>query len=85
MKFTLNIDANNAAFHDEDCNGEDFTKSHHINGLCRCFAMEMELSVILWTIAKDIAQNGISGFFETIYDSNGNDVGRWALKPDSYK
>ena len=81
MKFLLNLTADNAAFHDEDCIGE----TGGPNRVCECFAMRLELSTILRETAKRIAQDGLSGLFETIRDSNGNDVGRFALKPDSYK
>jgi hypothetical protein len=32
-------------------------------------------------IAAHISTNGTSGFFETIHDDNGNDVGRYKLGP----
>ena len=84
MKFLLNLTADNAAFHDDDCTGEDPTDNRRF-GLCQCGAMQAELAGILRETARRIEERGLSGFFETIYDSNGNDVGRFALKPDSYK
>jgi hypothetical protein len=43
-----------------------------------------ELARILHGIADRIEREGLSGFFETIHDVNGNDVGRFALKPPDY-
>ena len=40
-----------------------------------------ELARILRSIAKRLETEGASGFYETIRDINGNDVGRWAVKP----
>lgn len=42
-----------------------------------------ELTRILQRIAERISDEGLSGFFETILDANGNDVGQYALKPSS--
>ena len=83
MKFILNLTADNAAFHDEGCDGEEDFTDRRRGGLCQCLAMQLELSTILRTVAKRIAQDGLSGFFETVYDSNGNDVGRFALRPEN--
>lgn len=44
---------------------------------------ETEICRILRNIAYKIEQNGILHeyhWFQTILDSNGNDVGRWAIK-----
>lgn len=43
-----------------------------------------EVARILRKIAATIERDGFSGFFETILDANGNDVGRFAAKPESY-
>lgn len=43
-----------------------------------------EVTRILRAIADRIDREGLSGYFETILDANGNDVGRFALKPASY-
>lgn len=42
---------------------------------------ERELARILWHISTHLAKAKASGFYETIFDANGNYVGRWALKP----
>lgn len=39
-----------------------------------------EVATILRRLADRIYRDGFSGFYETILDSNGNDVGRYALK-----
>ncbi len=39
-----------------------------------------EVIAILLKIAARIQGEGLSGFYETIHDSNGNDVGRYAIK-----
>lgn len=41
---------------------------------------DLEIARILRAIADKIEHQGPSGFFETIRDLNGNDVGRFALK-----
>lgn len=41
-----------------------------------------ELARALRSIADTLENDGPSGFFETIRDINGNDVGRWAVKPE---
>jgi len=84
VKFLLSLTADNAAFHDVNCEGEDPSDSRRF-GICQCETMREELAGILRETARRIEERGLSGFFETIYDSNGNDVGRFALKPDSYK
>lgn len=40
-----------------------------------------ELVRILRKIADRVEREGFSGFFETIHDVNGNDLGRYAMKP----
>jgi len=42
-----------------------------------------EIARILRALANRITREGLSGFFETIHDVNGNDVGQYALKPDN--
>lgn len=79
MKFTLSISADNAAFHDDDCTGT----SARWTSLCECFAMRLEISVILREVAKRIEADGMSGFHENIRDSNGNIVGTYAIKADN--
>lgn len=44
-----------------------------------------EVARILRKIAATIERDGFSGFFGTILDANGNDVGRFAAKPESYR
>jgi hypothetical protein len=39
-----------------------------------------ECARILRKIADQMEREGASGFYETIFDANGNDVGRWAVK-----
>ena len=41
-----------------------------------------EVARILRAIADKVESHGCSGFFETIRDINGNDVGRYAIKND---
>jgi hypothetical protein len=41
---------------------------------------EAEVARILRSIAAQLEQEGTSRFYETIFDENGNDVGRWRLK-----
>jgi hypothetical protein len=41
---------------------------------------ELEVARILRSIATKLEFNKPSGFYETIFDDNGNDVGRWRLK-----
>lgn len=41
---------------------------------------DYEIARILRAIADKLEDDGSSGFYETIFDSNGNDVGRFALK-----
>jgi hypothetical protein len=84
MKFLLSLTADNAAFHDGDCEGEHLTNMGSPVVPCECLALRLELSTILRTVAKQIARDGLSGFFETIRDSNGNSVGTYAIKPDHY-
>lgn len=44
-----------------------------------------EIARILRKIADHIESGGEYEFFQTILDVNGNDVGRFALKPDDYR
>lgn len=39
-----------------------------------------ELARILSEISLEIQKCGLSGFYETIFDINGNDVGRFGIK-----
>jgi hypothetical protein len=43
-------------------------------------ALETEVARILREIIAKLENEGPSGFYETIFDENGNDVGRWRLK-----
>lgn len=43
---------------------------------------EYEISRILRKIADKVEAESFSGFYETIRDINGNDVGRFAMKND---
>jgi hypothetical protein len=40
---------------------------------------EAEVARILRSIAAQLEQEGTSRFYETIFDENGNVVGRWRL------
>lgn len=84
MKFLLSLTADNAAFHDDDCEGEHLTNMGSPVVPCDCDALQNELAHILREIARDIDNDGLSGFFETIHDSNGNSVGTYAIKPDQF-
>lgn len=44
-----------------------------------------ELARILRAVAERIERGDEIGQFLTIHDANGNDVGRFALKPDDYR
>lgn len=39
-----------------------------------------EIVRILHSVASRIEANGLSGFYETVRDVNGNDIGRFSLK-----
>lgn len=41
-----------------------------------------EIARVLRNIAERVERDGPSGFFETVRDTNGNDIGRFALKND---
>ena len=41
-----------------------------------------EIVRILLSTATKIESQGLSGFYETVRDVNGNDIGRFALKND---
>lgn len=41
---------------------------------------DYEIARILRNIADRVERDGCSGFFETVRDINGNDIGRFALK-----
>ena len=80
MKFTLSNQADNAAFHGEDC-----PEAEHA-----CAEREMEIARILKEVAYAAdgglhayndrsASGGISGYID---DLNGNQVGFWALESD---
>lgn len=68
MKFTVSIDCGNAVFCDAD---EPTTQS-----------AAPELARILRKIADDLEAGAPFDFFQTIRDVNGNDVGRYAMKPN---
>ena len=80
MKFLLNIDCSNAAFHGDDFESGDCPEAEHI-----CGSQAREIAAILRAVAERIAREWLSGDFTTIHDTNGNDVGRFAIKPDSYQ
>lgn len=69
--FTVKIDCGNAAFCDEAGNVTNDSAAP-------------ELARILREIADRIEAGTDYGWFKTIHDVNGNDVGRYALKPGKY-
>lgn len=70
--FIVKIDCGNAAFTDEAGNVTLDTAAP-------------ELARILRHIADCIEEAGTDyGWFKTIHDVNGNDVGRYALKPGQF-
>lgn len=46
---------------------------------------DREVARILREIADTVESSGCPYHFTTIHDKNGNDVGRYALKPDDYR
>lgn len=62
--FQLYIRAENAAFYDEEGN----------------YYPNEELSRILEQISDEVVDDLNDGFWKTIFDRDGNDVGRWAIK-----
>jgi hypothetical protein len=44
-----------------------------------------ELVAVLRHVANEIERGEDIRFFRTIYDCNGNDIGRYALKPKDYR
>lgn len=73
QRFTLYVDTDNAAF-DATRFGADGEGPRY------------EIARILREAADKIERNGVAFASETIRDVNGNDVGRYALKPvGSYK
>ena len=69
--FTVKIDCGNAAFCDEAGNVTNDSAAP-------------ELARILREIADRIEAGTDYGWFKTILDVNGNDVGRFAMKPGKY-
>lgn len=41
-----------------------------------------EIVRILHSVASQIEADGLSGFYETVRDINGNDIGRFSIKDD---
>lgn len=67
MSFQMKFDTDNAAFTD--------SYEHEDNVL----ACATECARILRKIAEQLEQGNV-GNFRTIFDANGNDVGRWKLE-----
>lgn len=67
MIFHLNVQTDNAAFHDE-VDGD--------------FSPERELARILRKVAERVESGEDISHYLTIFDENGNDVGRFALEED---
>ena len=78
MKFLLNIDCNNAAFGEDD-NARAFEVARILQDIRR------RLLLVDMRGNYGDARGGWTGHFQTIYDANGNDVGRYAFKPDDYQ
>ena len=72
MRFNLYLSTDNAAFGDE-------TERDLADERTR-----VELARILRRIANDIEDGKDISMYQTIFDINGNDVGRYALKDESY-
>ena len=62
--FTLTIRTDNDAFHDPDTGD---------------FSPELEVADILQRIVARVLSHETTGKYQTIHDSNGNDVGRFKL------
>lgn len=43
-----------------------------------------EIAAIVENIAGEISRNVDRGFFQTVYDKDGNDIGRYCLKSSEY-
>jgi hypothetical protein len=72
MKFNLFLSCNNDAF------GEN--TEHDISAECRA-----ETARILRETADRVEMGDIEGLYRTLWDINGNDVGRAAFKHDDYR
>jgi hypothetical protein len=72
-KFILHIDVNNDAFQ-PDPNAE-------LGRILREIADRLELRAVSF----DKHAPAWLGHFQTIHDANGNDVGRYAVKPEDYR
>ena len=72
-RFSVNLSMDNDAF----TGGVE-------EGNARNWNAALEVARILRVIADKVEREGFSGFFETVLDANGNDVGRYAAKPESY-
>lgn len=75
MKFTLSINCDGAAFHGPGCPNEGH----------QCAGQALQVADILRGVRKRIKDEGLSGFFETIFDTNGNSVGAYAIKRHDYR
>lgn len=82
MKFTLTLDCDNAAFHGEDCEGDNNLPP---NTLCECFELRESVAETLEKVAQRVRGGGLDGYYHTILDANGNNVGSFGGKPASYK
>ncbi len=74
MRFILSINCDTEAFHGTDCPNEEH----------QCVGQALQVADILRSVRKRIKAEGLSGFFETIYDTNGNSVGTYAIKRHDY-
>lgn len=80
MKFLLTITTDNAAFHGEDCEGDNNLPP---NTLCDCWELRDAIAAILKDVAGKVQGGDLDGLYHTIFDANGNNVGAWAGKPES--
>lgn len=71
MKFILTVNCDNAAFCQESEEATTETAAH-------------ELARILRKAAEQIAEGIPYDYFQTIRDTNGNDVGAYAFKNNAY-
>ncbi len=83
MKFLLNIHCDNAAFHGEDCEGDKGPLPP--NTLCECAELQESVASTLEKVAQRVRGGDLDGYYHTILDTNGNNVGSFAGKPDSYQ
>lgn len=80
MKFLLTINCDNAAFHGDDCEGDN---NLPLNTLCECSELRESIASTLEKVAQRVRRDDLDGYYHTILDANGNNVGSFAGKPAS--